>query len=69
VRASVGVNHKTLENLQSRQRRFPTRLAASGPLCLEFSMFYESGLKHTPGGPFLHTFLDKQKSMMKILFV
>jgi len=46
------VNQKTLENLQSRQRRFPPALAG-GTTLFRFSMVSESGLKHRLGGTFL----------------
>jgi len=64
VRASVGVNQKTFENLQRRQRRFLTvRVRIT---LLRFSMFSEGAWKHTPGclrrGGFFDSFLlDKQK--------
>jgi len=46
------VNQKTLENLQSRQRRFPSALAG-GTTLLRISMFSESGQKHCLGCLFL----------------
>jgi len=51
-RAGVGVNQKTLENLQSRQRRFPSALAG-GTTLFRISMFSESGQKHCLGCLFL----------------
>jgi len=59
------VNQKILENLQRRQRRFPSALAG-GTTLLRFSIFSESGLKHRLGGlrrgGFFGSFLlDRQK--------
>ncbi len=41
-RASVGMNQKTSENPQRRQRRFPSALS-DGTTLLRFSIFSESG--------------------------
>ena len=38
-----GVNEKNLENKKRRCRRFPTRLAASGPLFFNFLVFFRAG--------------------------
>ena len=69
VRAGGGVNQKTFENLQRpRQSGVSRLLFGVGTTLHRFSMVSEGALKHSPGGLFLLTFLDKQKSKENLIF-
>jgi hypothetical protein len=64
----AGQGGRESENIRKSSKAptaFPDPHSGVGTTLNRFSIFSESGQKHTPGCPFLLTFLDRQKSMKK----